>query len=60
MQRQFIKRQVEKTYVAEVTGEVKANEGSIDLPLAPDYFDLLRQMVCYENGSHRKQNGKDR
>ena len=50
MQRQFIKRQVEKTYVAEVTGEVKVDEGSIDLPLAPDYYDLPRQMVCHENG----------
>ena len=50
MQRQFIKRQVEKTYVAEVTGEVKADEGSINLPLAPDYYDLPRQMVCHENG----------
>ena len=50
MQRQFIKRQVEKTYIAEVVGEVKKEEGTILLPLAPDYFDLPRQMVCQENG----------
>ena len=50
MQRQFIKRQVEKTYVAEVIGTIANSEGCINLPLAPDYFDLPRQMVCWENG----------
>ena len=54
MQRQFIKRQVEKTYIAEVVGEVKEEEGTILLPLAPDYFDLPRQMVCQENGKPSK------
>ena len=54
MQRQFIKRQVEKTYIAEVVGEVKKEEGTILLPLAPDYFDLPRQMVCQENGKPSK------
>ena len=54
MQRQFIKRQVEKTYIAEVVGEIKEEEGTILLPLAPDYFDLPRQMVCQENGKPSK------
>lgn len=50
MQRQFIKRQVQKTYIADVAGVVTEKEGTIDLPLAPDYYDLPRQMVCYKNG----------
>lgn len=50
MQRQFIKRQVQKTYIADVAGIVTEKEGTIDLPLAPDYYDLPRQMVCYKNG----------
>ena len=54
MQRQFIKRQIEKTYIAEVVGEIKEEEGTILLPLAPDYFDLPRQMVCQENGKPSK------
>lgn len=58
MQRQFIKRQVEKTYIAEVVGEIKEEEGTILLPLAPDYFDLPRQMVCQENGKPSKTTWK--
>ncbi|MAZ96213.1 MAG: RNA pseudouridine synthase [Flavobacteriales bacterium] len=58
MQRQFIKRQVEKTYIAEVVGAVKEKEGTILLPLAPDYFDLPRQMVCHQNGKPSKTTWK--
>lgn len=50
MQRQFIKRQVNKTYIAQVQGLVAEDEGKILLPLAPDYYDLPRQMVCHETG----------
>lgn len=50
MQRQFIKRQVNKTYIAEVQGIVQKDEGVITLPLRPDYYDLPRQMVCHESG----------
>jgi tRNA pseudouridine32 synthase/23S rRNA pseudouridine746 synthase len=50
MQRQFIKRQVQKTYIAEVQGTVAEDSGIISLPLAPDYYDLPRQMVCHETG----------
>jgi len=50
MQRQFIKRQVDKTYIAEVIGIPAQDEGVISLPLAPDYYDLPRQMVCHKTG----------
>ena len=50
MQRQFIKRQVQKTYIAEVQGIVAEDTGVISLPLAPDYYDLPRQMVCHQTG----------
>ena len=50
MQRQFIKRQVQKTYIADVVGKVEAEHGIINLPLAPDYYDLPRQKVCHNTG----------
>lgn len=50
MQRQFIKRQVDKTYIAEVAGVVQGEQGIISLPLAPDYYDLPRQLVCHKTG----------
>lgn len=50
MQRQFIKRQVQKTYIADISGLVAEEQGVIRLPLAPDYYDLPRQMVCYKTG----------
>jgi tRNA pseudouridine32 synthase/23S rRNA pseudouridine746 synthase len=50
MQRQFIKRQVDKTYIADVHGIVPEDQGTISLPLAPDYYDLPRQMVCHKTG----------
>ncbi len=50
MQRQFIKRQVQKTYIADIAGLVTQEQGVISLPLAPDYYDLPRQMVCHKTG----------
>ena len=50
MQRQFIKRQVQKTYIADISGLVAEEQGVIRLPLAPDYYDLPRQMVCHKTG----------
>ena len=50
MQRQFIKRQVQKTYIADIAGLVAEEKGVIRLPLAPDYYDLPRQMVCHKTG----------
>mgnify|MGYP000011520644 FL=1 len=50
MQRQFIKRQVQKTYIADIAGLLAEEKGVIRLPLAPDYYDLPRQMVCHKTG----------
>ena len=50
LQRQFIKRQVKKRYVAILDGVVKEAEGLIDLPIRVDVHDRPRQLVCYEYG----------
>ncbi len=50
LQRQFLKREVKKRYVALLDGELKADEGMIQLPLRVDLDDRPRQMVCYEHG----------
>jgi tRNA pseudouridine32 synthase/23S rRNA pseudouridine746 synthase len=47
---QFERRQVKKTYVARVSGEVKQKSGLIDLPLVVDWANRPRQMVCHETG----------
>lgn len=47
---QFEKRQVKKTYVARVWGEVTPKEGLIDLPLIVDWPNRPKQMVDHENG----------
>jgi tRNA pseudouridine32 synthase/23S rRNA pseudouridine746 synthase len=50
LQRQFLKREVKKRYVALLEGELKVNEGIINLPLRVNLEDRPRQMVCYEHG----------
>ncbi|GAW94824.1 MULTISPECIES: RluA family pseudouridine synthase [Colwellia] len=54
LQQQFIKRTVEKRYVALLSGCPKQildnEEGIIRLPLAGDFDDRPRQMVCFETG----------
>lgn len=50
IQQQFIKRKVEKRYIALLDGIVQDDEGLIDLPLRVDLDDRPRQMVCYEHG----------
>jgi len=58
LQQQFIKRTVEKRYVALLSGcpeqmldnMVNNDEGIINLPLAGDFDDRPRQMVCFETG----------
>ncbi|QTV05299.1 RluA family pseudouridine synthase [Faecalibacter bovis] len=50
IQQQFIKRKIEKRYIALLDGIVVENEGIIDLPLRVDLDDRPRQMVCYEHG----------
>jgi tRNA pseudouridine32 synthase/23S rRNA pseudouridine746 synthase len=50
LQRQFIKRNVKKRYVALLAGVIQEDEGVIDLPLRVDLEDRPRQLVCYEHG----------
>lgn len=54
IQRQFEDRQVKKSYLARLCAEGPqleiGSEGTIQLPLALDYYDRPRQMVDYENG----------
>jgi tRNA pseudouridine32 synthase / 23S rRNA pseudouridine746 synthase len=50
IQRQFIKRTVQKRYIALLDGEVGAPQGIIDLPIRVDLEDRPRQLVCYEFG----------
>lgn len=50
LQRQFIKRTVNKRYTALLDGIVTAEKGTINLPLRVDLDDRPRQLVCYEYG----------
>lgn len=50
LQKQFIKRNVQKRYIALLDGLVTENTGTIDLPLRVDLDDRPRQLVCYEHG----------
>ena len=50
LQQQFIKRTINKRYVALLDGIVKEPSGIIDLPLRVDLDDRPRQLVCLENG----------
>ena len=48
--RQFQERKVEKSYHAIVFGNVEQNHGEIDLPIAPDWNDRPRQIICSRRG----------
>lgn len=48
--RQFQERTVEKSYHAIVYGEVAEDAGEIDLPIAADWENRPRQMICAERG----------
>ena len=52
LQRQFIKRQIKKRYVAILNGILKSGEtsGEINLPLIVDIDDRPHQIVCFNNG----------
>ncbi|MGC6433717.1 MAG: RluA family pseudouridine synthase [Crocinitomicaceae bacterium] len=54
LQYQFIKRLVQKRYVALLDGELKPNKGEINLPLCLDINDRPRQMVSYEYGKNAR------
>lgn len=47
---QFEKRQVKKTYVARVWGQMTDKTGEVDLPLIVDWPNRPLQMVDHENG----------
>jgi tRNA pseudouridine32 synthase/23S rRNA pseudouridine746 synthase len=50
LQKQFIERTAKKRYVALLEGQLKQEEGFINLPLRVDLEDRPRQLVCYEHG----------
>ncbi len=50
LQQQFIKRQINKRYIALLDGTPTKDEGFIDLPLRLDIDDRPRQLVCFEHG----------
>lgn len=47
---QFEKRQIRKTYVAEVGGRVQEETGTVDLPIAVDWPNRPLQKIDHENG----------
>jgi tRNA pseudouridine32 synthase/23S rRNA pseudouridine746 synthase len=47
---EFEQRRAKKSYVARVWGDIEADEGRIDLPLATDWEHKPRQRVDYERG----------
>jgi tRNA pseudouridine32 synthase/23S rRNA pseudouridine746 synthase len=48
--RQFQERRVEKSYHAIVYGQLAEDCGEIDLPIACDWANRPRQMICHERG----------
>ena len=50
--RQFQRRQIEKEYTAIVWGEVPEDRGSIELPIATDWPNRPKQIICEERGKH--------
>ena len=52
LQLQFINKEVSKRYVAIIDGTLDKTSGEICLPLAGDFNDRPRQMVCYEYGKY--------
>jgi tRNA pseudouridine32 synthase/23S rRNA pseudouridine746 synthase len=48
--RQFQYRETKKQYIARVYGQIKGDEGSIELPLICDWPNRPKQMVDHERG----------
>ncbi len=48
--RQFQERKVEKSYHAVVYGLVEGDSGEIDLPIATDWENRPKQIICHERG----------
>lgn len=51
LQRQFVTRKIQKSYIAILEGVPQTQEGEIKLPLRVDLDDRPRQLVCDEHGS---------
>ena len=50
LQKAFLNHQIQKKYVAIISGKVIPEKGIISLPLMPDYLDRPRQSVDHEQG----------
>lgn len=48
--RQFQERRVEKSYIAVVFGRVENDAGEIDLPIATDWENRPKQVICAKRG----------
>lgn len=52
LQKQFLKKSLQKRYVALLDGELKEESGEIILPLRVDLDHRPHQMVCFEHGKY--------
>ena len=50
LQKAFLNHQIQKKYVAIISGKDISEKGIISLPLLPDYLNRPRQMVNHEQG----------
>lgn len=50
LQKAFLNHQIQKKYVAIISGKDISEKGIISLPLMPDYLDRPRQIVDHEQG----------
>ena len=50
LQKAFLNHQIQKKYVAIISGKDIPEKGIISLPLMPDYLDRPRQIVDHEHG----------
>lgn len=50
LSRQFQQREVDKTYIARVYGQLEESSGRIELPLICDWPNRPKQMVDFDNG----------
>jgi tRNA pseudouridine32 synthase/23S rRNA pseudouridine746 synthase len=50
LQKQFIERSIKKRYVAILDGELKEDNGTVELPLRVDLNNRPRQLVCETHG----------
>ena len=58
LQAQFMKRTVQKRYVALLSGKIEQDSGEINLPLRVDLDNRPNQLVCYQYGKPAKTQWK--